>query len=218
MNCLISLFDLDGTIINSQIGITKSVQYSLQSFGIIENNPDSLVHFVGPPLHKSFQKYYGFDEDKSRRAVEKYREYYRENGIFENELYDGIITLLEELQKNNIKVVLATSKPEIFARQILENMNINHYFENVFGSYLDLTRTDKAEIIRDVKSTYSQYNDDSFVMIGDKEHDIIGAKKNNIDSVGVLWGFGTQDELEQHNPRYIARIMSDLHEILIEKK
>lgn len=217
MNYPIALFDLDGTIINSQIGITKSVQYALQSFGIVEENPETLVHFIGPPLHKSFQKYYDFDEKETRRAVEKYREYYRENGIFENELYSGIRSLLEELYRNSIKIVLATSKPQIFALQIVENMNIIQYFDTVFGSNLDLTRSDKSEIIRDVMKEYPNSQNKKFIMIGDKEHDIIGANKNNIDSVGVLWGFGSKVELETHQPRYIAVEINDLRGILLTK-
>jgi phosphoglycolate phosphatase len=214
MNYQIALFDLDGTIINSQIGITKSVQYSLQSFGIIVDEPSTLVHFVGPPLHLSFQKYYGFDDSESRRAVEKYREYYREIGIFESEIYLGMAELLEEIHQNGVTNVLATSKPEVFARQILEHLDIIQYFDGVFGSNLDLTRSDKAEIICDIRVAYPQFEREKYVMIGDKEHDIIGARKNSIDSIGVLWGFGSQAELEYHQPQYIVREIDHLREIL----
>ncbi len=216
MNYPIALFDLDGTIINSQIGITRSVQYSLKHFGITVHEPNTLVHFVGPPLHKSFRKYYDFDEAKSVLAVEKYREYYRENGIFENEIYDGITTLLIELYEKGVKIVLATSKPEVFARQILEHLSIIHVFDGVFGSYLDLTRTDKAEIISDIIRAYPDNKTSEFVMIGDREHDIIGANKNGIDAVGVLWGFGSLAELENHKPKYITSEMSGLRTILLE--
>lgn len=215
MNYQIALFDLDGTIINSQIGITRSVQYSLKHFGIEVENPDTLVHFVGPPLHKSFQNFYSFDTEKSVLAVEKYREYYREKGIFESEMYEGVIHLLEELQQKGVKIVLATSKPEFFARQILENLNIIHLFDSIYGSNLDLTRSDKAEIIQEILRFYPEYHTKDFIMIGDKEHDIIGANKNNIDSVGVLWGFGSHSELENHNPKFIVREMKEIAEIVL---
>lgn len=215
MNYQIALFDLDGTIINSQIGITRSVQYSLKHFGIEVENPDTLVHFVGPPLHKSFENFYSFDKEKSVLAVEKYREYYREKGIFECEMYSGVHDLLQDLQQKGVKIVLATSKPEFFALQILENINIIHLFDSVYGSNLDLTRSDKAEIIKDILRFYPEYHRNDFIMIGDKEHDIIGANKNSIDSAGVLWGFGSHAELEAHNPKFIVSEMNDIAEIVL---
>lgn len=214
MHYPIALFDLDGTIIDSAVGITRSVQYALDSFGIKVDDPRTLVHFVGPPLHLSFQKYYHFDEITAREAVEKYREYYRETGIYESRMYDGIAALIEDAHHQGITLVLATSKPTFFARKILESCGLLPFFDDVFGSNLDLTRSDKAEIIRDVRAQYPQFESAEYVMIGDKEHDIIGAHKNSIDAAGVLWGFGSQEELAYHQPRYIVSEMDGLRAVL----
>jgi len=122
------LFDLDGTITDSGEGITKSVQYALKSFDILVNNLEELRKFIGPPLKESFKEYYKFDEEKANRALVKYREYYADKGIYENSLYDGIIEILEKLKKNGKTIILATSKPEVYAKQILKYFKIDKYF------------------------------------------------------------------------------------------
>lgn len=140
-------FDLDGTIIDPKIGITSSVAYALEKYDIFVEDKDQLTTFIGPPLHESFCKYFGFSNMAAYDAVDKYREYYKDTGIFENYLYDGMAELLEGLQKAGVKIVMATSKPEIFARQIAEYFHIDSYFSCITGSELDGTRVAKNEVI-----------------------------------------------------------------------
>ena len=142
------LFDLDGTISDPKIGITKSVQYALQKMNIYEPNIDKLDCFIGPPLQVSFAEYYDLDERKTKEAIDFYRERFKEKGMFENKLYEEIPLLLKSLYKQGITLVVATSKPTLFAEQILQYFNIRQFFNLVVGSNLDGTRTSKTEIIQ----------------------------------------------------------------------
>jgi phosphoglycolate phosphatase len=142
-----ALFDLDGTLTDPGEGITRSVQYALAKFGIDVQNRQELFCFIGPPLHESFEVYYGFSRPDAMKAVDAYREYYAVKGIFENLVYDGIEEMLAALQQNGIKICLATSKPEIYAKQILEHFGLDCYFTAVAGSEMDGTRTKKAEVV-----------------------------------------------------------------------
>lgn len=198
------LFDLDGTVTNSQEGIKNSVEYALKYFNIKVEDRNDLNKYIGPPLRQSFMKYAGLSEEESRIGMIKYREYYEPYGIFENELYDGITVLLEELKSKNKKIVLATSKPWIYAEIILEHFNIKKYFDFVAGSELNGVRTDKSEVI---KYAINRFNIDAerAVMIGDREHDIIGGTKNRLKTIGVLYGFGSREELEKAGACYIAK-------------
>ena len=141
------LFDLDGTLTDSKIGITKSVQYALLKFNIREDNLDNLESFIGPPLSESFQKNYGFEPSQAQDAVDFYREYFSTSGIYENAVYPGISDLLADLKSKRKELVVATSKPTVFANQILNSFNLYQYFTTVVGSHLDGTRTSKTEII-----------------------------------------------------------------------
>ena len=152
------LFDLDGTLTDPKIGITKSIKYALSKFGIKENDPDKLELFIGPPLLDSFRKYYSFDDSKARRAVDYYREYFSDRGIFENTVYPDIPELLMCSREGNRTLMLATSKPTIFARRILNYFDICKYFTHIVGSNLDLTRTSKAEIIQHVLLKLHDYH------------------------------------------------------------
>lgn len=139
--------DLDGTISNPQEGVTKAVDYALKRYGIIENDLNKLCKFIGPPLTDSFQQYYDFTEEQSKEAILKFREYYTDRGIYENYLYDGIENLLMSITSAGGKVILATSKPEEFAKKILERFDIHEYFSFISGSNMDLTRYKKGEVI-----------------------------------------------------------------------
>ncbi|MET3846511.1 HAD hydrolase-like protein [Paenibacillus sp. OAE614] len=138
------LFDLDGTVTDPKIGITKSVQYALNKFGIQEDDLDKLEPFIGPPLKNSFMEIYSFSEDQALQGVEYYREYFRERGIFENELYPGMQNVLKQLQDDGFTLYVATSKPKVFADEILKYFEVDHYFEWVVGSHLDGTLSDKT--------------------------------------------------------------------------
>lgn len=207
------LFDLDGTISDPKIGITKSVQYALHKMGIEERDLDKLEPFIGPPLKSSFMEIYSFTEEQANQAVELYREYFKEQGMYENELYDGMQDILIQLRDNGYFLYVATSKPTVFALQILKYFQIDSYFELIVGSNLDGTMSDKAEIIAHIiKSSDLQKN--SVIMIGDRKHDIIGANKNGMDSIGVGFGYGSELELRQANCTYYIDQVEDLPVIL----
>lgn len=209
------LFDLDGTITDSGEGITKSVQYALKFFGISEDNLKELNKFIGPPLKDSFKRYYKFDDEKAEIGLLKYREYYAVKGIFENNLYDGIIELLEILKKNNKKIILATSKPEVYAKEILKYFKIDEYFTFVAGADFEETRVNKGDVINYAIQSANISDLSKVVMIGDREHDIIGAKENNVKSIGVLYGYGDVIELTQARADYIVKNTSELLNILL---
>ncbi|EPD50969.1 hypothetical protein HMPREF1210_02160 [Paenisporosarcina sp. HGH0030] len=211
----IILFDLDGTLSDPKVGITKSVQYALQKMHIIESDIDKLECFIGPPLQDSFAEYYNFDEENTQKAIDFYRERFREMGMFENELYSNISLLLKSLKDLNFTLVVATSKPTIFSEQILIHFNIDQYFDLVVGSNLDGTRTAKTEIIQYILDMYNGHKLDDFIMIGDKKHDIIGANNNGIDSIGVTYGYGSFEELSHSKPTYIVKSVDQLKDILI---
>lgn len=204
------LFDLDGTITNTFEGITRAVEYSLSSFGIAVEDRRTLTPFIGPPLFESFEKFYGFDKAKAISAVEKYREYYAEKGVYENELYDGIREVLEKLSLADIKIVLATSKPEKFAVAILEQFDILKYFSFVAGATLDKSRVEKPDIV-----AYALENARpcAALMVGDRKHDVEGGKANGLFTVGVTYGFGKREELEKAGADIIINKPCELTEL-----
>lgn len=209
------LFDLDGTITDSGEGITKSVQYALKSFDVNVEKLEDLNKFIGPPLKDSFKKYYNFDDEKAELGLKKYREYYAEKGIFENSLYDGVVELLEDLKKSNKTIILATSKPEVYAKQILEYFKVDKYFTFAAGSDFEETRVKKGEVIKYALEEAKISDLSKVVMIGDREHDIIGAKENNIKSIGVLYGYGDVVELTQARAEYIAKTPKEILNIVL---
>lgn len=210
------LFDLDGTLTDPAIGITNSVMHSLKKYGIEVADRTELYKFIGPPLHESYEKFYGFSADEALQAVEHYREYYRVKGIYENLVYDGIEELLIKLNESGKKVILATSKPEIFAREILRYFGLDKYFYYAAGANLDGSRTDKAEVIAYALEAGGVSDKSSVVMVGDREHDIIGANKNGIDSIGVLFGYGSRAELENAGATYIVKTVCDIGNLILK--
>ena len=204
------LFDLDGTLTDSKIGITKSVQYALSQFDVREDNLDNLESFIGPPLLESFQKNYGFEPSQAQRAVDFYREYFSTSGMYENAVYPGISDLLEGLKSKRKELIVATSKPTIFANQILNHFNLYQYFTTIVGSHLDGTRTSKTEIIAHALSTLGKSKENGIVMVGDREHDVIGAQGNAIDSIAVTYGYGSLLELQGAQPTYFAHAVEDI--------
>ncbi|WLR57752.1 HAD family hydrolase [Mesobacillus subterraneus] len=198
------LLDLDGTITDPKIGITKSVQYALRKMDIASPDVDQLEGFIGTPLQVSFVEYFDFDEHQTEKAIDFYRERFKVKGIVENELYPNILGLLTFLREQSFSLIVATSKPTIFAEQILQHFKIDHYFDLVVGSNLNGTRTSKTEIIQYVLDEYKQYKPEDFLMIGDRKHDIVGANHNGIDSIGVLYGYGSLEELKNSEPTYLV--------------
>lgn len=208
------LFDLDGTLTDSGLGITNSVAYSLKKYGIEVADRTELYKFIGPPLKESFEKYYDFSAEESRKAVEYYREYYTDKGMFENKVYEGIEELLKEIRKAGKMAIVATSKPEIFARKILEHFKLAEYFNYIVGANMDETRTKKDEVILYVLKSCDIPDESKVLMIGDREHDILGAKRNGLDSLGVLFGFGNREELKKAGADYIAETVKDIYPVI----
>ena len=203
------LFDLDGTLTDPGIGITNSVIYALAKLGIAVEDRSVLYKFIGPPLHQSFMDFYGFNREKAEAAVAYYREYYREKGIFENKVYEGIVDLLECLRREGKILLIATSKPELFARQIAEHFGLAEYFDIIAGSDFEGVRDTKGKVIA-YALEQCRNRTRSAVMVGDRFHDIEGAKENNMDSIGVLFGYGTKEELEQAGADHIAECPKDI--------
>lgn len=208
------LFDLDGTLIDPKEGITNSVKYALEYFGIYVEKKEDLYKFIGPPLRESFSQYYGFNESDTEMAVKKYREYFKEKGVFQNTLYKGVLELLNDLVNANKKLIIATSKAEVFAKQILDNFNISKYFSFICGSTLDGSRSKKGQVIQYILSK-NKLTCKNSIMIGDKSHDIIGANENNLDSMGVLYGYGDYNELKNAGANYIVENIFELRNQLL---
>ena len=202
-------FDLDGTLTEPKVGITKSVAYALEYYGIHVEDLDTLCPFIGPPLADSFMKFYGFDSEKAMDAIRVYREYFRDKGIFENEVYEGVRELLENIKASGRKTVLATSKPEEFAVRILEHFDLAKYFDVVAGASMDEKRNKKGDVIKYAMEK-GAFRSENAVMIGDREHDIFGARENGLDSIGVLYGYGSRQELENAGADYIAETVQDI--------
>lgn len=208
------LMDLDGTITNPKIGITKSVQYALRAMGIIIEDPEQLVKHIGPPLKNSFMEYYGFTETQAIEAIAHYREYFSETGIYENEEYPGMKELLEKLTKDGKTLIVATSKPEKFARMIIKHFGLDSYFADICGGTLDDSRNEKEMVIRYALEKNQISDLSQVVMVGDRKYDVIGAKKEGLPCVGVLYGFGSLEELREAGADYIAGSVEELYEVL----
>lgn len=210
------LFDLDGTLTDPKIGITKCAQYALRCFGIDEPDLDRLECFIGPPLVQSFMEYYGFDSEKANAAVEKYRERFSSVGLFENVLFPGIIDLLTHLKQNGKTLAVATSKPEVYMHQILERYGLASFFDVVVGSELDGTRNDKTEVIEEVLMRLGLKGADraKVAMVGDRKFDIIGAKACGINTIGVRYGYAEENELETAEADYIFSDIDELKDFL----
>lgn len=209
------LFDLDGTLTDPMVGITKSVQYALKSYGIHEPDLNKLLPFIGPPLKDSFMEYYRFPEAQAQEAISRYREYYTVTGIFENRVYEGIGELLAHLKAAGRHLLVATSKPEEFARQILDHFHLTEYFDFIGGASMDEVRVKKGEVIAYVLDTVGLADVSAAVMVGDRKHDILGAKENAMASIGVLFGYGSREELEAAGADAIAATVQELEELLL---
>lgn len=209
------LFDLDGTITDSATGITRCVEYALNYFGIQVSDLHDLLPFIGPPLLDSFKEFYHFTDEQAVIATEKYRERYKDKGIYENELYPGIEELLAQARQNGKTVILATSKPEIFARRILDYFKLSDYFSFIAGSGLDGSLHTKTDVINYILQSNKIADLSSVIMIGDRKHDIIGAKDVGIDSIGVLYGFGDYDELSEAGATHIVKDIAELRNLLL---
>ena len=205
-------FDLDGTLTESGEGITKSVQYALEKIGKPEEDLEKLKVFVGPPLMEQFMKYAGVDEATGRKAVEFYRERYEVKGIYENHPYKGVEEMLQELKRKGYILAVTSSKPEYYVTQILDYFKLSSYFDVVVGSEMNGARTSKTEVIEEtLKRLGLGSHRDQVLMVGDKEHDVLGARKAGLDCVAVSYGYGTEEELAASQP---LQIVASAEEIL----
>ena len=186
-------FDLDGTLTNPKIGITRSIQYALTGLGHEAPHEDELTWCIGPPLHASLAKLAGSD-DLADRALLLYRERFSDIGIYENEVYAGIEQSLASLADGSRRLFVATSKPRIYAMRIIDHFKFGGYFERVFGSELDGTRVDKSDLLQYALAE-TGIDPSAALMIGDRSHDVVGARNNGMRALGVLYGFGSRDEL-----------------------
>lgn len=211
----IVLFDLDGTLTDPALGITNSVIYALKHFDIEVADRTELYKFIGPPLMDSFAKFYGFDNEKCKEATAYYREHYREQGIFENMVYPGMEEMLQRLRSAGLRLAVATSKPEPFAKQIIEHFGLASFFDYVAGSTLAETRTNKAEVIEYALEVLGVTQRNKVLMVGDREYDVIGAEKCGLDSMGVLYGYGSKEELEAAGAKYIVEHVVDVADLIL---
>lgn len=208
------LLDLDGTIIDPFEGITKSLEYALQYFDIQIKDKKELNRFIGPPIKDSFKDFYHFSDEQANKAIAMYRDRYEKEGVYENRLYDGITDFLQRANRKGMKLFVATSKPEPFARKILEYLSVSKEFVFIGGSKLDGTRQQKAEVIRYVLNTNKITSLSQTVMIGDRKYDIVGAREVGIDSIGVLYGYGDYSELTEVRANYIVKDIPELSMLL----
>ena len=211
------LFDLDGTLTAPGEGITNSVMHSLKYYGIEETDRAKLYKFIGPPLWESYEVFYGFSHEKAIEAVEHYREYYKVKGIYENLLYDGVKDMLEALYNKGVKILVATSKPETFAKIILDYFDIAKYFTFIGGAAMDGSRVNKDDVIKYTLEMAEVTDVKSCVMVGDRLHDILGAKAHSMDSIGVLYGYGSLDELKNAGADFIAAAPMDVCDIILKE-
>lgn len=210
------LFDLDGTIADSGEGIINGVIYALDKFGITETNKEVLNNFIGPPLVDAFMKNYSFSKEQALEAVRLYREFYPREGIYQNSLYDGIIEVIKTLKQQGKILVLATSKPQPFAEIVLKQYDLLCYFDYIIGATFDGKLNYKNDVIRVALEISGIADKSEAIMIGDRHHDIEGAKENGLDSIGVLYGYGDLLELKKAGANFIAESPKDILKIINE--
>ncbi len=214
------LFDLDGTLTDPKVGITTCVQYALKAFGIEEQDLDKLEPFIGPPLKDSFMDFYALTDEQAEKAVEKYRERFKDIGLFENEVYEGIPQMLRTLKGKGMHLAVASSKPTVFVERILEHFEMKEYFEVIVGSELDGRRVNKDEVVEE--ALRQLFGDrpvefDKVYMIGDRKFDVEGARAMGVESIGVTYGYGSLEELKEAAADYIVQSVSELNYILLRE-
>ena len=208
------LFDLDGTLTDSAEGICNSIRYGLHKAGVPVPEPETLQKFLGPPLYESYQKYCGMTPEQSMQAVGYYREYFSEKGLFENAVIPGIPELLTSLKGEGYHLHLATAKPEVYAIPILRHFGLYDYFEFLGAATLTKERSHKEEVVRYVLENAGITDKRECVMIGDRDNDVLGAKSCGIACIGVLFGYGSREELEGAGADFIAGTPGSIAEIV----
>ncbi len=210
------LLDLDGTVADSAEGVINSVAYALEKLGYPVEDKSTLMKFIGPPLSESFRDFYGFDEETIGKGIQYYREYYTDTGIYETKIFDGIEKLVKTLKENGKTVILATSKPEVYAKRILEHCGISKYFDLAAGSTLDAERNTKTDVLKYALKEAGITDLHEAVMVGDRKHDIIGAHNVGLECIAILFGYGNEAEFKEYKADYIIDTVSNLEKFLIE--
>ena len=214
-NTELILFDFDGTIFDTGDGITRGVAFALSHFGIEVKDLSVLHPFVGPPLKDSFNRYYGLNDEQCADGVDFYRQYYTKHGLAQCHPYEGIEHMLASVKAAGKIVLLATSKPQKFAEEILRNHDLLKYFDAVNGATMDEKRNDKSDVIAYALESYAGIPRENMLMVGDTKYDTAGANKQGIDCVGVLYGYGSRAELENEGTKYIVATVKELEDLLL---
>ena len=207
------LFDLDGTLTDSTEGILNCLIYAIERMGF--EVPEDTNIFLGPPIRQSFAEFLGMNGEQVDEAVRIFRERYSDTGLFENRVYDGIPGMLERLKSGGKRLMVATSKAEIYAMRIFEKFGLAQYFEIVGGAELDGSRDYKDEVIEYVLAKAGITDRSTVLMIGDRRQDVLGAHKTDIECMGILWGYGSMEELTQAGADYIARTPQEAADMLL---
>ncbi|MGM9613832.1 MAG: HAD hydrolase-like protein [Butyricicoccus sp.] len=211
------LFDLDGTLTDSQEGITKSVDHALRTIAGIETaDLSTLTPYIGPPLVDGFMENHHLDHDTAVRCKDAYRARYEKIGLFENRVYDGIPAALARLQAAGCTLALATSKPEVFAVRILEHFDLSRYFTVICGATMDGRISQKDEVIDETLRRLGNPSPDDTIMIGDRRHDVLGAKRHGLRCLGVRFGFGSEAELREAGAYALAATPQDMADWLLK--
>lgn len=216
-DCKVVAFDLDGTLTNPERGLVASFSYALGKMGVDYGDKQSLKQFIGPPLYDEWQRCYGFTPEESGEALRLFREYFSVYGWWDNELYPGVFDMLKLLKNEGKTIVLATSKPEIFAKKILNFFDISQFFDFIGGASTDKTRDKKWEVISYVLESIGNVNSSDVVLVGDRKYDAEGAKICGIDSLGVLYGHGSREEILNAGFTAVANTVSDVYAMLTSK-
>ena len=209
------LFDLDGTLTDSGPGIMNSVKYALEKAGEPVPKTDELRKFIGPPLKGQFMEHCGISEERAAERVTLYREYFTVTGIFENSVYDGVEEMLKTLKEAGIKIAMATSKPEKFAKIIADHFGLAKYFDVIGGACMDETRTEKQDVIHYVLEQCEEKELDKIVMVGDRSYDILGGHAEGLKVIGVLYGYGDLKELSQAGADALATTPQEVVELVL---
>lgn len=218
MNYRYILFDLDGTLVDSKVGVMAAAKFALNKMGVPETQIVNLERMIGPPLKHSFKDFFSLSDEFADKAIEYFREHYKDKSIFDCEMYDGIIPMLQMLKADGYTLAVATSKPTVFAKRILDKLDISKYFDAIVGSSLDDDHQDKFGIISSVYKQLDVYNANQAIMVGDRMYDIKGANKIGMDSIGVLYGYGSLDEFQDAGASYVVNSVKELGQLLYSLK
>ena len=213
-------FDLDGTITEPEEGIINGVLYALSKFEITVEDRTTLYSYIGPPLRDSFREFHGLSEEEAEQAVLYYREYYSTKGIYQNGIMPGMEAAFQTLREHGCHLYVATSKPELYAKQILEYLRLDGYFDIIAGSTFDKSRDTKAAVIEylltNIAADQTKPPVDDIIMVGDRKFDVLGARAFGIETIGVLFGYGSKEEFEACDCRYFAENAEEMVRIILQ--